>query len=177
MTLIRTVGVVVIVGVNKPAAKFHECARRQGVEALIRALEPGFRDEEVEDFLRLKHGDARVLRLCILLCGRAALAPVALWYCVEAYGLLAGDRHDFCAAGVVGLEHAVEDALDERDFVGAVYCGHLRESVAGGVYEGEDFNSAVPLVGGATDFHVEGRDGIVDGVNVMLEVGAGYVAF
>jgi hypothetical protein len=112
-----------------------------------------------------------------LLCGCAALAPVAVWYFGEFQGLPAGDCHYFSLAGVVCFKHAVEDALDESDLVGAVYCCHLRESVACGVYEGEDFHSAIGLVGGAADFHVERRDRIVDGVDILIEVCSGYVAF
>jgi hypothetical protein len=78
----------------------------------------------------------------------------------------------------VGVEHGVEDALDEGDLVGGVDRRKLGQRVAGRVDEGVDaLRDGVRRVGvdgrlaaGASDFEVEGRDGGVGGGDVGGEV-------
>ena len=75
---------------------------------------------------------------------------------------------------VVSLEHGVEDAFEEADFVRGVDGGELGEVVGGGVDEGV---GALPggLVEGAADFEVEGREGVVGFCDEGVEVGFGDV--
>ena len=64
------------------------------------------------------------------------------------------------ARGVVGLEHGVEDTLDEADLVRRVDRCHLREVIAVGVDQSVDAASR-GLMEGASDFEIEGGDSIV----------------
>lgn len=78
----------------------------------------------------------------------------------------------------MGVEHGVEDALDEGDLVGGVDRRKLGQRVAGRVDEGVDaLRDGVRRVGvdgrlaaGASDFEVEGRDGGVGGGDVGGQV-------
>ena len=65
-------------------------------------------------------------------------------------------------AGVVRLEHGVENALQEADLVGRVGGGELGDGVGGGVDEGVDAGAG-GLMRGAADFEVEGGEGVVGG--------------
>ena len=82
--------------------------------------------------------------------------------------------HDLLAAGVVPLEHGVEQTLEVADFVGGVGGGELGDGVRGRVHEGVDAG-AVVLGARAADLEVEGRDGVVAGRDIAIEVGVGDV--
>ena len=78
--------------------------------------------------------------------------------------------------GVVGLEHGVEDPLQEADLVGGVDGGELGQVVAGGVDQGVGAEAG-RLVECAADFEVEGGDGVVGGGDEVVEVGFRDVFF
>lgn len=144
---------------------------------MLRLLKPGLGNKEPKDLLCLRHGQTGIggLSLGVVCDGAALSSRIGCFREIE--GLLTGDGHDFRAAGVVRFEHAVEHTLDERNLVGGMHGGHLRQGIASRVHEREDFDTLRGLVRRAADFHVEGRERIVDGMNVVVEVCACDVAF
>ena len=86
------------------------------------------------------------------------------------------------AGRVVRLEHGIKDALEEANLIGRVASGELGDGVGSRVDESVNARS-FRLMGGATDFEVEGGNGVVSGSDVGGEVcfrdvfGEGFAAF
>ena len=74
----------------------------------------------------------------------------------------------------MGLEHGVEQALQEANLVGCVRGRELRDGIRGRVDEGV-VPHARRLVRGATDLEVEGGEGMVGGGDVGVKVGGSDV--
>ncbi|KAJ6444336.1 hypothetical protein O9K51_02730 [Purpureocillium lavendulum] len=172
-------GVRVVVRLHQPRPELEESARRHGIEARPALLEPPAVDEAGQHGFHLTVleppvGDCR-LRLRLLLVSLAAAAAAAaarlspVLGARELDGLHLRDGQDLHARGVVLVEHAVEDALDKGQLVGAVGGGELRLRVRRRVDEGVDalFRE---LVDGAPDLVIEERGRLGRDLEVRLEV-------